>query len=367
MLGGVQTWTVEDSGTVLTISSVVSGGQPNSNQISPGANTSLTIKGAGSVTLTNAGNTFTGDIVVDGGGFNVDNTRDWGSATVASSTSKTITLTNGGRLNVTSGTINPGALTTTSYALVQIGSGGGTIDVASGAVLQLDDAGQLYGTGTLTKTGVGTLSLRNQGGFGGAIIISAGTLQPIGGTGSNFGTIGAGTTIQSGAVLNLNGISVAEAEPLTIFGAGLASNPVGVITNSSTTAATFSGPITLGSASSIGGANGIILSGNIDGAFAITKIGAGNLTLSGNASTYSGGVNLEAGRLTLGSTTALGDAVGILTITGGTTLDSSVANLVIGNNNAVIANGDFSFLGTQSLNLGAGIFSLGRSPLRPAL
>ena len=362
VLGGVQTWTVEDSGTVLTISSVVSGGQPNSNQISPGANTSLTIKGAGSVTLTNAGNTFTGDIVVDGGGFNVDNTRDWGSATVASSTSKTITLTNGGRLNVTSGTINPGALTTTSYALVQIGSGGGTIDVASGAVLQLDDAGQLYGTGTLTKTGVGTLSLRNQGGFGGAIIISAGTLQPIGGTGSNFGTIGAGTTIQSGAVLNLNGISVAEAEPLTIFGAGLASNPVGVITNSSTTAATFSGPITLGSASSIGGANGIILSGNIDGAFAITKIGAGNLTLSGNASTYSGGVNLEAGRLTLGSTTALGDAVGILTITGGTTLDSSVANLVIGNNNAVIANGDFSFLGTQSLNLGAGIFSLGSSP-----
>ncbi len=413
ILGAAQTWTVADALTTLTASGIVSGGVANSNQVSPGSNTSLTIKGSGVVDLTNAANTFTGDILVDGGTFRVDDLDDWGGPTVASTTSKTITLDNGGKLNVSAGTLNPGALTTTSFKLVQIGSGGGTIDIASGATLQLDDAGQLFGSGTLTKSGVGTLALRNQGttfgGFAGIIDVTEGTLQGSGGAGFNFGTTAGGTIIRSGAALNLNGIAVGEAEPLTTYGLGLTATPVGVITNSSATASSFAGPVTLGADSTIGSnaAGGITLSGAIDGAFNLTinnrvaggmtlsntvggvnntgtisnvGIGAGTTLISGNigsnvtdviqnsatsaltlsgTNTFTGGVDLMAGTLTLGSTTALGATGGALTITGGTTLNSSVANLVNANNNAVVMNGDFTFTGTQSLNLGTGAVSLG--------
>lgn len=413
ILGAAQTWTVADALTTLTASGIVSGGVANSNQVSPGSNTSLTIKGSGVVDLTNAANTFTGDILVDGGTFRVDDLDDWGGPTVASTTSKTITLDNGGKLNVSAGTLNPGALTTTSFKLVQIGSGGGTININSGATLQLDDAGQLFGSGTLTKSGVGILALRNQGttfgGFAGIIDVTEGTLQGSGGAGFNFGTTAGGTIIRSGAALNLNGIAVGEAEPLTIYGLGLTATPVGAITNSSATAASFAGPVTLGADSTIGSnaAGGITLSGAIDGAFNLTinnraaggmtlsnivggvnntgtisnvGIGAGITLISGNigsnvtdviqntatsaltlsgTNTFTGGVDLMAGTLTLGSTTALGATGGALTITGGTTLNSSVANLVNANNNAVVMNGDFTFTGTQSLNLGTGVVSLG--------
>jgi autotransporter-associated beta strand protein len=413
ILGAAQTWTVVDGGSLLTVSGVVSGGLANSNQVSPGSNTSLTIKGSGVVDLTNAANTFTGDILVDGGTFRVDDLDDWGGPTVASTTSKTITLDNGGRLNVNA-TLNPGATNTTSYKLLQIGTGGGTISVADTFTLSLDDAGQLFGNGALTKSGLGTIVLRNQGasygGFGGTLDVTEGTLQMLGTaiTSAALGGTTAGTTIRSGAAFNLAGTVVAEAEPLTIYGVGLAATPVGVITNNSATASSFAGPVTLGSASTIGSsaAGGITLSGAIDGAFnltinnraaggmtlsnasvnnagTITNVGIGAgvtlisgnlgaavtgveqnsatsfLTLAGANGSYTNGVTLTAGRLTLGSTTALGATASTLTIAGGTTLDSSVANLVNANNNAVVMNGDFTFTGTQGLNLGTGAVSLG--------
>ncbi len=317
------------TGTLLTITGVISGGASDSTQAAPAANTSITITGGGSVTFSNAGNTFSGDILVDGGGINVDNVRDWGNVTVASSTSKTITLTNGGRFNLTSGTLNPGALTTTSYTLLQIGTNGGTTDVASGAILQLDDAGQLFGSGTLTKTGVGTLALRNQTTFNGAMIISAGTLQPTG-TGSPFGVVAAGTTIQSGAALNLNGIAVGEAEPLNIAGTGLASLPAGAITNSSGTAASIPGPITLGGNATIGpaAAGGITLSGGITGGF--------NLTISNGAA---GGTTLSTNSVNNGGTISnIGIGAGSTTISAlvganvtGITQNSANSKLILSN------------------------------------
>src|SRR5205823_3556566 len=59
----------------------------------------------------------------------------------------------------------------------------------------------------------------------------------------------------------------------------------------------------------------------------------------------------SAGTLTLGGTTAI--STGTLTMNGGN-LDSSVANLVNANNNAQAWNSDFTFVGSQNLNLGTG-------------
>ena len=70
-----------------------------------------------------------------------------------------------------------------------------------------------------------------------------------GATNTPLGTTGTGTTVTGGAVLDLNGFTLGTAEPLTLNGTGIANG--GALTNSSATAVTYSGLITLGSASSI--------------------------------------------------------------------------------------------------------------------
>lgn len=87
----------------------------------------------------------------------------------------------------------------------------------------------------------------------------------------------------------------------------------------------------------------------------LVKNGTGTLTIN-NANTYAGGTNVSAGTLTLGNTNAIG--TGLLTLNGGN-LDSSVANLVNAGNNAQLWNSDFTFVGTESLNLGTGPVTLG--------
>ena len=74
------------------------------------------------------------------------------------------------------------------------------------------------------------------------------------------------------------------------------------------------------------------------------------LTLA-TANSYTGGTTVNAGTLALGSATALG--TGTFTLGGGN-LDSSVANLVNTSNNAQSWNADFTFVGSQNLNLGTG-------------
>jgi autotransporter-associated beta strand protein len=366
VLGGPQTWTVADAGTLLTIGGVVTGGRPNSDQTTPGINTSLTIKGSGEVTLDASANTFSGDIVVDGGGYRVNGAADWGGATIASSTSKTITLINGGRLTLAPAlTFNPSNSASSAYTLIRVGEGGGTFAIPEGSTLQLDDAGQLYGAGTLTKSGGGTLSLRNQGtsfgGFTGNIVVTAGIIQPTGGAGFNLGTIDGSTTIQSGAALNLNGVSITEAEPLFVNGAGLSSAPIAAIYNSSTTAASFAGPVTLATSSSIGGANALTLSGSVNGVGTLTKVGVGTLTISG--STVIGG-DLILNEGTLNFTAPDVSFSGALTVSGGTlNLTGAYAKppqpsalvLAAGASlNLVNAVGQHVNLGAGTLNLGAG-------------
>ena len=331
ILGAAQTWTVADAGVVLTLSGVVSGGLSNSNQTTPAQNTSFTIKGAGSVTLSGGANTFTGDIVVDGGGYNISSVSanySWGGATVANTTSKTISLINGGRLNVTSGTPNPN--NTTNYYLIQVGTGGGTIDIASGATLQLDDANQLWGTGNLTKTGAGIFLSGLQATFSGTITISGGLLRA-GNASGVFGVATAGTTISSGAALDLNGkLTITEAEPLTISGAGLAASPAGVITNNSATAAIFPGPITLAADSTISAplAGNITLTGGISGPYGLTinNPSTGTVTLTG-ASSFTGPTVLAAGTLNLNLAVGFETLSGNLTLNAGTILNHSGAGL----------------------------------------
>ncbi len=107
-------------------------------------------------------------------------------------------------------------------------------------------------------------------------------------------------------------------------------------------------------------AHNLTISGNISGGFGITKTAGiatfGSLTLSGN-NTFTGGVILTSGPLKLGHASALG--TGALTINGGSIDNSSGAALTLANNNPITINSDFTFTGTNDLNLGNGAVSLG--------
>ena len=152
---------------------------------------------------------------------------------------------------------------------------------------------------TLTKTGTNTLFLNtdNATTLQGPITISAGIVKlgHVGALGAASANAWHVTTLASGAILDLNGLTVSEY--LTISGTGwsnfsTSANSLAALTNSSSTAATVSSPLALGAASSIGSgyvnavtggtAGGdITLSGAISGAFLLTKVGSNTLTLTG--------------------------------------------------------------------------------------
>jgi outer membrane autotransporter protein len=86
------------------------------------------------------------------------------------------------------------------------------------------------------------------------------------------------------------------------------------------------------------------------------KQGAGALTLSG-ANTHSGGTTLNAGTLNINNATALG--TGTFDINGGTIDNSTAGAITLTTNNVQTWDGDFTFTGTQDLNLGTGAVTLG--------
>jgi len=97
------------------------------------------------------------------------------------------------------------------------------------------------------------------------------------------------------------------------------------------------------------------MANTISGTGSVVQNGSGTLVLEGPNS-YQGGSTINSGTLKLGNATALG--TGTLTING-CAIDSSVASLVLTPDNVQVWNSDFTFTGTNDLNLGAGAVSLG--------
>lgn len=139
--------------------------------------------------------------------------------------------------------------------------------------------------------------------------------MPRGGiTNTPLGTTDSGTIVATGATLDLNGFTLGTAEALTLNGTGVSNG--GALTNSSATSATYSGVISLGSASSIGNVGALTLTGVISGANHLTKVNSGILTLQG-ANTFSGGLFINYGTVQLGTASVLSDNLPV-TLTGGT-------------------------------------------------
>jgi autotransporter-associated beta strand protein len=244
-----------------------------------------------------------------------------------------------GDINIT----NTGTITGATLALTLRGAGNGSlasiVGTTSGSIVK-NDMGTWTLSGASTYTGVTT------------IILGVIKLGATGGSGNSpLGTTGANTTIASTAMLDLNGFTLATAEPLSINGVGI--NNAGAVTTSSGNDTSFSGPITLATASRIAnfGSGTFSISGALAGAYQLTLVSApGTITQSSTSAwanvnggftkegqglailagqnQYTGAVTVSTGTLQIGANggatyTPLGTIAGGVTVSAGAVLDLS--------------------------------------------
>jgi autotransporter-associated beta strand protein len=274
----------------------------------------------------------------------------------ASMTVKTLTISDttnglglkadGSTLTITPTDANTGITVDASVPASQIAA-----DVALGAAQRwtnnsanpLTVSGAVSGSGTLTKAGDGVVILSGNNTFTGVTTVAAGTLKL--GNANALGGITGSTSVTAGAVLDLNGTAVA-AEPVTINGTGISGG--GALVNSSGTAASLAGAVTIGAdGTSIGGAGDITLSAALAAnANSLVKVGGNKLTLKVN-STRTGAIRIDTGTLRIESASAFGDATTNVTINSGGTFEIGSSN----NADVTIANGT----GVVTLNDGGTI------------
>lgn len=126
----------------------------------------LTQKGPGTLTLTDAANSYNGIVTISGGILDVPTQHPIGNGIT------TINFSNGGTLENDDTTSGDGFAL--SYALV-MGTGGGVFSTpTSGQALLVPNL--ISGSGSLTKTGLGKITLSANNSLGGATLINAGTL-----------------------------------------------------------------------------------------------------------------------------------------------------------------------------------------------
>jgi autotransporter-associated beta strand protein len=274
-----------------------------------------------------------------------------------------VNVASGATLAVAEGAMRVDALT--GSGSVTIGGAGGTGSLAVG--VDNHSAGAYNATagtatfsgiiadsavstpGAFTKLGTGTQLLSGANTYSGATTVSAGTLAVTDAAG--LGTTAAGTTVASGASLDLRNALVG-AEALTINGGTLMA---------STGTSSLAGAITLGATSTLSVAGTqLTLDGIISGAtFGLTKSGAGVAILTG-ANTFTGPLAVNGGTLRIGGAgrLAAGTYVDAITVASGATFDyASSANQTLGATGVAAASntlrgaGSYLFGGTGTLTL----------------
>ncbi len=237
-----------------------------------------------------------------------------------------------------------GTTTINAGSVLQIGNGGTTGTLGTGAVTDhgslvynrtnaLTVANAISGTGGLTKNGSGTLTLSGANSYTGTTTINTGTLA----LGAN--NVLANTTavtINSGATFSVNSRT----------------DTVGSIAGAGAITTTAGGALTTGA-----DGTSTTYSGRMSGAGTLTKTGAGTLTLSG-ANTYSGTTTVSGGTLQYGANNAI--STGAVVVNDGGTYDlnnysDSIGALTVRSG----VTGGTVKTGTGTLTLGGNITSTG--------
>ena len=174
-----------------------------------------------------------------------------------------------------------------------------------------------------------TLALNNPAALGtGSFSISGGTIDNI-----------------SGATITLANSGIFLVAPVTFVG-----------TNSLSFGTS---PVNLGVGGSVNlNAHTLTMGGVVSGSsLTISSSGTGTLVLSG-ANTYTDNTILNSGTLNINSATALGASTSVFTIHGGTIDNTSGSAITLANNNPLSLAGNFTFAGTNNLDLGTGTSNL---------
>lgn len=261
-------------------------------------NGGLTKSGSGSQTLTNT-HTFSGDTVVSGGSLIL------GHATNTLPNSSDLTIT-GGSVNLETNSDQIAALTVNSGSL----TGSGTLTASSHTFTNSASVSvALAGSGGLTKSGEGVVSLSGRNTYSGTTTINAGTLRLDHATNTlpnNNQVIISGGALDLGS--NSDSIGTLTLHSGAITGTGTLSPTAIDIQNSGTISA------------SLGGNTSLI------------KNGSGTVTLNGTNS-YSQQTLILGGKITLGhATNTLPDSTAV-TISAGTELDMGGNSDTIGSLN----------------------------------
>lgn len=240
--------------------------------------------GTQTLNLLNNGNTFAGGITVNAGliAYNADG--------AFGNVSNTISL-NGGGLSFTPAAVHDPAAT----RIFALGASGGTFDVvapgSTGKIL-INDAGQITGAGTLTKTGAGVLQIAAANtGFTGNVTISGGTIEY-----QNADALG--TAVKS---ININGATGDLVSSGVVVKHNVNLTNGGIISSNSGTNNDFQGTINIGTGGgtaalrqfqTVGTANSLKISGPLTGAgnLTVTAPSAATLTLSGSRAGHTGQV-----------------------------------------------------------------------------
>ena len=354
--------------TVGTANSTTFAGVIADGGMDGGRGGALVKQGSGTLILTGA-NTYTGGTTVLGGTLQGNTTSLQGNivnnATVAFSQSGNGTyagnMSGSGALIVTGGG-NVTLSGTNSYAggtTVSAGTLTGTTtsvqgNITNNAAVVFDQAtsgtfsGVMSGTGSLTKTGSGTVILTNDNSYGGGTTINGGTLQ-LGNGGTSGSIVGnvvvngadsllafnrsdtvtfAGDISGTGGIMLMGpgtvrltgtntftggtaiGGGIVQASSDAAFGAAGTTLRIGggatVQALASFTSDRAVRLLAMGGTFDTGG-NTLTLQGPITGSGALTKAGTGTLILTG-ANSYGGGTTVEAGTVQ-GNTTSLQGAI----------------------------------------------------------
>jgi fibronectin-binding autotransporter adhesin len=244
------------------------------------------------------------------------------------------------------------ALTNASNAAVALTLGGNGQSASYSGVLS--------GAGSLTKTGIGTLTLGGANSFSGVLTVSEGSLSIS--TINNTSTSGPLGNSASAVVLGSPG----NVGTLSYTGANASSNKLFTAATGGTAAFTITdAAATLTLSAAIGGSGDVafggpgsyVLSGGLSGGGNVLKTGTGTLTLSvGNSQANT---TVSGGQLNVNHLAALGTPAGTLTMVANTLLDNtSGATVTVTNPKSIALGSSLTFVGSNDLDLGTGNVTL---------
>jgi len=216
-------------------------------------NNGFTKAGAGTMVLSGT-NTYTGKTIINQGVLAISSETNLG-ANPASFTADQLTL-NGGTLRTQTSAVT---IDDTNRGIT-LGASGGTFDTVTD--LTIAATNPVAGSGGLTKTGAGTLTLAGNNTYAGATTVGSGTL--LAASNNALGSAAANATVNSGATLALaGGVNITRSGTLTLNGNGTAADTGALhAAGGAGTTSQWTGSITVNTASTVTAADNLLIIGN---------------------------------------------------------------------------------------------------------